>query len=112
MAGNSLVSRIGDSFEYSESMIRELIRCKNDILYFAEHYIFVIHPSKGKIHLELRDYQMDILRDFVEKKSLVLLSSRQSGKCFSNQTKIKVNLKNNLENTAKIMTAKELFEIL
>ena len=80
MAGNVLVVKEGEKFEYTEEMIREIIRCKNDILYFAEHYIYVIHPKKGKIRLELRDYQFSLLEDLVENKSTVILSSRQSGK--------------------------------
>jgi hypothetical protein len=80
MAGNSAVVKMGETFEYTEEMIRELVRCKNDILYFAENYVYVIHPKRGKIRLELRDYQWDLLRDFVENKNLCILSSRQSGK--------------------------------
>ena len=43
-------------FERTDEEIEEWLRCKNDILYFAEKYCKLMTPQ-GIQHIKLRDYQ-------------------------------------------------------
>jgi len=60
--------------------IYELMKCKNDIIYFANKYYTIISPKRGKHIIELYDKQIDMLRLFAGKKRVVVLSSRQVAK--------------------------------
>lgn len=42
---------------------KELDRCKNDILYFLEHYCLI-----NGVHIKLKDYQKDMLIEFNKHK--------------------------------------------
>lgn len=77
---NSLLIDPGEKVEFSEDMIQELYKCKNDALYFANNYCYVIHPSEGRIRLNFRDYQERIVRTVNGSRSTVILASRQVGK--------------------------------
>lgn len=63
--------------------VQELIKCKNDILYFAEHYYYIISPDKGKHIIELYPKQRELILSFINNKRVVTLASRQSGKTTS-----------------------------
>lgn len=60
--------------------IQELIKCRNDIVYFANTYYTIISPGKGKHVIKLYPKQEEMLRLFTEKKRVVVLSSRQVAK--------------------------------
>ena len=54
-------------FDRTEDEIEEWLRCKNDILYFAEKYCKLMTPE-GIKHISLRDYQKHYLKHLEEKK--------------------------------------------
>lgn len=62
----------------------EYIKCKEDIIYFAEKYFYITTIDDGKIKIPLRLYQKKMLKAFKEpkkgKKHVVVNSSRQIGK--------------------------------
>lgn len=70
----------------------EYIRCKEDILYFAENYFYIVDIDKGKHKIKLREYQKRMLKAFAypqdDKRHVVMLSSRQIGKALSLDTPI------------------------
>ena len=66
-------------FERTEEEISEWIKCKNDILYFAEKYCKLMTPE-GVRHIQLRDYQKKYLRHLEKNRLSIYLSCRQSGK--------------------------------
>jgi hypothetical protein len=74
----------GEKYPWTPDLIEEYIRCKNDILYFAEKYFYIISLDEGKIKIPLRDYQKKMLKSFVypnpEKRHHICLLPRQSGK--------------------------------
>jgi len=59
---------------------REIIRCKDDIVYFAENYFYIVHPDLGKHIIKLYPKQKELLLLFTNKKRVVCTASRQSGK--------------------------------
>jgi len=66
-------------FEYTDEELVEIAKCANDIIYFAQHYAYVM-TDEGVRQVILRDYQIDLLRDFQNHRQNVVLSSRQMGK--------------------------------
>lgn len=78
--GNPLVNEAGASHEYTKEEVTELLKCSEDILYFAEKYCYIIHPKRGKIRLKLRDFQERLVLAMRDNPKLVCLASRQIGK--------------------------------
>ena len=71
-------------FEYTQEEIVELMRCKNDVNYFANHYAHTMSPITGSLEqITLRDYQEDLLHTIDQNRFTIILSSRQSGKTVS-----------------------------
>lgn len=70
-----IVSR--DEFEFR---IREIAKCKRDIVYFAEHYYRVINLDKGLHIIQLYDVQKEFLRFLVDNNKVICCSGRQQGK--------------------------------
>lgn len=70
-------------FEYTPEEWNELVKCKEDIIYFAENYCF-IQSEEGRMLIKeaggLRDFQIEILRSFQANKYNILMASRQVGK--------------------------------
>jgi hypothetical protein len=66
-------------YEYSEEEIKEIARCANDIVYFANKYC-VSMTDEGIRKITLRPYQEDILRHYQNNRWIVFLASRQIGK--------------------------------
>lgn len=80
-------------FERTETEIKEWLKCKNDILYFANTYCKLMTPE-GVQHIQLRDYQKKYLRHLEQNRLSVYLSCRQSGKCLSFTQVIDTKLNN------------------
>jgi len=82
--GNDNLRKKGEKIDYSQDMINEIIKCSQDIIYFAETYFYIIHPDRGKEKITLYDWQKKILKAYVEtpegKKHCVVKIARQSGK--------------------------------
>ncbi len=78
--GNPNLKRAFIKSEYSEEQIEELVRCAKNPQYFAEHYAYILSADKGKVIVELRDYQKNLLNHIHENRHSCILSGRQSGK--------------------------------
>ncbi len=82
----STFKKPNEPMEYSsreefEQMIKEIARCKRDIVYFAEHYYRVINLDKGLHIIQLYDVQKEFLRYLVDNNKVICVSGRQQGKC-------------------------------
>ena len=95
--GNASLRRKGEKIDYSQEMIDELIKCKTDIVYFAEKYFYIVTGKKGKSKIVLYEWQKKVLKAFVEtpnnKRHCIVKIARQSGKCFLDDTKVKIRNK-------------------
>jgi len=82
--GNELLRAKGQKVPMTKEQIGEYIRCKEDIIYFAEKYFYIMNNDQGKILIPLYDYQKKMLKAFLEpsndKRHNVILASRQIGK--------------------------------
>jgi len=68
------------TFEYTEEMIDKLYRCSKDPIYFAQEFVYVVHPEQGRIKIKLRDYQVEFIEAMHNNKKTICLASRQIGK--------------------------------
>jgi len=66
--------------EISNEHIKEIHKCKNDIIYFAENYIYITDPDKGRVKIKLRSYQKKMLKSYMKNRFCITLASRQIGK--------------------------------
>lgn len=78
--------RSGVTFRMTSDEQAEYIKCALDVDYFAENYCKVKTEDGTVNKIKLRDYQKNILDSFTNHKNTILMSSRQSGKCFSFNT--------------------------
>lgn len=76
-------------FERTAEEVEEWIKCREDIIYFANKYCKLMTPE-GIKNVEMRDYQKDYLRHLEKNRLSIFLSCRQSGKCLLMISKIKV----------------------
>lgn len=63
-----------------EFRIKEMAKCKRDIIYFAEKYFRVISLDKGLHVIKLYDIQKEFLKFLVDNKKVICCSGRQQGK--------------------------------
>lgn len=66
-------------YQRTQEEINEWIRCKNDILYFAEKYCKLMTPE-GIQHITLRDYQKRYLKHVTDSQLSIYLACRQCSK--------------------------------
>lgn len=66
-------------FEKTEYEKSEWLKCRDDIIYFANKYCKLMTPQ-GIQHITLRDYQEDYLRHLQKNRLSIFLSCRQSAK--------------------------------
>lgn len=81
-------------YKRTEQELDDYIKCMEDPVYFATK-CYLKNPEGGLSPVTLRDYQVDYLRHLQKNPFSIFLSCRQSGKCFSMLSTIKIKLKNN-----------------
>jgi hypothetical protein len=74
------ILRPGHQVEFTREMVMVLQKCASDILYFAENYFTIVHPTKGKMVITLYDFQKELLSVFARGKRSIICSGRQLGK--------------------------------
>jgi hypothetical protein len=80
MAGNEFIKRAYATAEYTPALVQELVKCQKDPVYFIRNYVYLQHPTRGKILFDLYDYQEELVRMCHEEKRVIALISRQMGK--------------------------------
>ena len=66
-------------YQRTEEEKKEWVKCKNDIIYFAENYCPMLTPE-GYKKVVLREYQKGYLRHLASNQLSICLQCRQSGK--------------------------------
>lgn len=108
-------------FQLTHEEEQEFIKCSQEIEYFVEKYCQFL-TDYGRQTVDLRDFQRDILNTIGEEKwiedlqdlgpvvrNYILMASRQTGKCFSFNTLIKVKL---ADGSIYEITIGELYNIM
>lgn len=82
--GNKLLRASGESIEYTKELIDEYIRCKEDIIYFAEKYFYISSIDGGRHVIKLYEFQKKVLKVYDsppdEKSHIIMMMARQMGK--------------------------------
>jgi len=78
--GDPNLPSLGAEFEYTPEMIKEITKCKNDVLHFAAKYFYIIDPDKGRSIIDLYKFQKRILKAFTKHRYNILIASRQASK--------------------------------
>lgn len=78
--GNPNLKRAWGKTAYTKEQIVEYIKCANDVVYFAQHYIKIVSLDKGLVNIQLYDFQIDILNMIKDNRYTICKLARQSGK--------------------------------
>ena len=83
LKGEVGLRRSGVTFKMSTEEQQEYIRCAIDVHYFTEKYCKTKREDGSIGNIKLRDYQYEILDNFVQNRFNILMCSRQTGKTIS-----------------------------
>ena len=62
-----------------EAIQQELIKCKQDPVYFCKKYYMIQHPTRGRVRFTLYPFQESVLRLVLKNKFNIINKSRQLG---------------------------------
>jgi hypothetical protein len=91
---NPKIKRAELKEEYTTEQIIEYNRCASDPIYFIENYVEINSLDKGYVKFKVRGYQKDLIEKYHKHNKNIVLSSRQSGKCLSINSNIRLRNKN------------------
>lgn len=78
--GNSLLKPIGFEMQYTSEQVREILKCKEDPIYFIENYCYIVSLDKGLILFKLYDCQREKVEVIMNNRKVILMEGRQQGK--------------------------------
>ncbi len=81
--GNINVKRDGVQHQFTESEVKEYIKCSNNPIYFCKTYLKVISLDYGLVPFDLYPYQEKMFDHFNNNRFSIVLACRQSGKSIS-----------------------------
>jgi len=62
-----------------QEVMREIVKCGKDPVYFINNYARITHPQRGLIPFGLYDFQEDLVKHFLDHRFNVILKARQLG---------------------------------
>ena len=87
--GNTNLPTAHTEYDYTPEMIKEIAKCKKNILHFASNYFFIINVDDGRQKIKLHKFQKRILKSLMENRFNILLASRQIGKALALDTPVR-----------------------
>lgn len=78
--GNQLIKKSGQEIEWTPQMIKEVVHCAKDPVYFIEKYMKIININDGLVPFKMYKYQKEMIRSFHENRFSIITTSRQAGK--------------------------------
>lgn len=81
--GNDNLLRAGTQIEWTLEMLQEYQRCKEDPIYFAEKYFYIVTLDDGKQVIKLYDFQKEFILSCINNRRTIQCTSRQIGKTTS-----------------------------
>ncbi len=109
--GNPNLPTDSTKFEWTPQMVKQLKKAKQNLLYFAENFFYIVNLDRGREMITLHSCQKRALRGMRDNRFFILLASRQIGKttmmtiytlwhaCFNSDQRILIVA--NKEGTAK-----------
>jgi Terminase large subunit, T4likevirus-type, N-terminal/Terminase RNaseH-like domain len=77
---NPNIRQAGTQLQYKQEHIGEFVKCKRNIIYFAENYAYITDPNIGLTKIKLYSFQKKILKQYVDNRFNINMQSRQTGK--------------------------------
>lgn len=65
---------------YTENQIAEIVKSATDPVYFIQQYMWVQHPTKGRVRFMLYDYQVELINCYHSNRYSINMLGRQMGK--------------------------------
>jgi hypothetical protein len=78
--GNPLLKRSGEQLNWSEEMVAEYLKCKEDIIYFVKTHMKIIHVDDGLIPFDTYPFQDELINHLNDNRFSIIKTSRQVGK--------------------------------
>ena len=78
--GNSLLKPVGFDMQYTSNQVREILKCREDPIYFIENYCYIVSLDKGLILFKLYDCQREKVEVIMNNRKVILMEGRQQGK--------------------------------
>jgi len=78
--GNPLLKKSNISLEFSPEQIQEIIKCKEDPIYFTKNYIKIVSLDEGLVSFDLYPFQENLINNFHNNRFNICKMPRQSGK--------------------------------
>ena len=78
--GSSNLKNSDVDVDWSPELAKELLKCREDPIYFAENYMKVVHLDEGLRKIKLYGYQKKIIMDVHNHNAVIAECARQSGK--------------------------------
>jgi hypothetical protein len=67
---DNYVKRPNQEVEYTQEMVDEMIKCKEDVMYFVTNYVKIVTLDYGEVLFDPRDYQVETLKILSENQIL------------------------------------------
>jgi len=74
------LKKAGVQLSWTKHEISEFEKCRKDIFYFIENYVYIRTVDKGPQKFKLRPYQRKMIQAYVDERFVVSRWSRQAGK--------------------------------
>ena len=91
--GNQQLPSRKTKINYTPSMIKEIKKCKNSIIHFAEGHFYIVNLDRGREKIKLYPIQKKVLQAMNDNNRFAIVSSRQMGKCVYHKTLIHLKFK-------------------
>ena len=78
--GNMLLKRADVQHNFTKEEVGEYIKCRDDIVYFLENHVKIVHVDKGLIPFDLYPFQKDLIQTISDNRNVIVKTGRQVGK--------------------------------
>jgi Terminase RNaseH-like domain/Terminase large subunit, T4likevirus-type, N-terminal len=78
--GNPNLKPLAYEHTFTEEQIREVIKCKDDIIYFIKTYCYIVSLDHGLVLFEPYDCQKRKIKSIMDNRMVVVMEPRQNGK--------------------------------
>lgn len=78
--GNSNIKPVGFDMQFTVEQVKELMKCKEDPVYFIENYCYIVSLDHGLIPFKLYECQKKKVGVIMNNRKVILMEGRQQGK--------------------------------